>query len=43
MTIQMSPMVYQFPVVQFVASNKLSLTVKSVDEILRYDYSDESY
>ena len=43
MTIQLKATEQYFPVVQFVMMNKMVLTVESVDKILEYDHSNESY
>ena len=43
MTIQMKATEQYFPVVQFIMLYKVVLTFESVDEILKCDYSTESY
>ena len=42
-TIQMKATEQYFPVVLFIMLYKVVLTVESVDEILKYDHSNESY
>ena len=42
-TIQMKATEQYFPVVLFIMLYKLVLPFESVDEILKYDYSNESY
>ena len=42
-TIQMKATEQYFPVVLFVMLCKMIITFKSVDEILKYDHSNESY
>ena len=43
MTIQMKATEQYVPVVLFIMLYKVVLTFESVDEILQYDYSNESY
>ena len=43
MTIQMKATEQYFPVVLFIMLYKVALTFDSVDEILKYDHSNESY
>ena len=43
MTIQMKATEQYFPVVLFIMLYKVVLTFESVDEILLYDHSNESY
>ena len=43
MTIQMKATEQYFPVVLFIMMYKMVLTFNSVDEILKYDHSNESY
>ena len=43
MTIQMKASEQHFPVVLFIMLYKVVLTFKFVDEILKYDHSNESY
>ena len=43
MTIQMKATEQYFPVVLFIMLYEVVLTFESVDEILKYDYSNESY
>ena len=42
-TIQMKATEQYFPVVLFIMLYKVVLTFESVDEILKYDHSNESY
>ena len=42
-TIQMKATEQYFPVVLFIMLYKMVLTFESVDEILKYDHSNESY
>ena len=42
-TIQMKASEQYFPVVLFIMLYKVVLTFESVDEILKYDYSNERY
>ena len=42
-TTQMKATEQYFPVVLFIMLYKVILTVESVDEILKYDHSNESY
>ena len=43
MTIQMKATEQYFPVVLFIMLYKVVLTVEIVDEILKFDHSNESY
>ena len=43
MTIQMKATEQHFPVVLFIMLYKVVLTVEIVDEILKFDHSNESY
>ena len=43
MTIQMEAIEQYFPVVVFIMLYRVVLTFQSVDEILKCDYSNESY
>ena len=43
MTIQMKATEQYFPVVLFITLYKVVLSFESVDEILKFDYSNESY
>ena len=43
MTIQMKATEKYFPVVLFIILYKVALSFESVDEILKYDHSNESY
>ena len=43
MTIQMKATEQYFPVVLFIMLYKVVLTFNSMDEILKYDHSNESY
>ena len=43
MTIQVEATEQYFPVVLFIMLYKVVLTFESVDEILKYDHSNESY
>ena len=42
MTVQMKATEQYFPVVLFIVQCKMVLTFESVDEILKYDHSNES-
>ena len=43
MTIQMKATEHYFPVVLFITLHKVVLTFEYVDEIIKYDHSNESY
>ena len=42
-TVQMKAIEQYFPVVLFIMLYKMVLTFEPVDEILKYDYANESY